>query len=115
MSGDCNGRSAGRHPVCGGRTAPTGAASGAGIDLVLEMPGGRRWAIEIKRSLAPKLDKGFHHAREDLGPERSFLVYPGEQRYPRGEGVEVIGLVELASLLVTASMRPPGTRRAESD
>ena len=30
----------------------TGA--GAEIDLVLEFPGGRRWAIEIKRGLRPK-------------------------------------------------------------
>lgn len=57
-------------------------AAGAEIDLVLEMPGGKLWAIEIKRGLAPKLDKGFHHAREDLQPERSFLVYSGEDRYP---------------------------------
>lgn len=77
-------------------------AAGAEIDLVLEMPGGKLWAIEIKRGLAPKLDKGFHHAREDLQPERSFLVYSGEDRYPKGSGVEVIGLRELASLVAEA-------------
>ena len=74
-------------------------AAGAEIDLVLEMTGGKLWAVEIKRGLAPKLDRGFHHAREDLEPERSFVVYSGDDRYPRGEGVEVIGLGELASLL----------------
>ncbi len=67
-------------------------AAGAEIDLVLDMPGGRLWAVEIKRGLAPKLDKGFHHAREDLKPERSFIVYSGEDRYPKAEGVEAIGL-----------------------
>ena len=77
-------------------------AAGAEVDLVLEMPSGSRWAIEIKRGLAPKLDKGFHHAREDLEPERSFVVYSGDDRYPRGEGVEAIGLGELASLLAAA-------------
>ena len=77
-------------------------AAGAEIDLVLEMPGGKRWAVEIKRGLAPKLDKGFHHARQDLEPERSFVVYSGDDRYPRGEGVEVIGLDEMASLLAAA-------------
>ena len=77
-------------------------AAGAEIDLVLEMPGGTLWAVEIKRGLAPKLDKGFHHAREDLEPERSFVVYSGDARYPKGEGVEVIGLGELASILVAA-------------
>ena len=74
-------------------------AAGAEIDLVLEMPGGALWAIEIKRALAPRLDRGFHHAREDLRPDRSFVVYPGTERYPAGDGVEVIGLCELASLL----------------
>ena len=77
-------------------------ATGAEIDLVLEMPGGKLWAVEIKRSLAPRLDRGFHHAREDLEPERSFVLYPGDERYPKGEGVEVIGLSELASLLAAA-------------
>ena len=77
-------------------------AAGAEIDLVLEMPGGKLWAVEIKRGLSPRLDKGFHHARQDLEPERSFVVYSGNDRYPKSEGVEAIGLVELASLLSTA-------------
>ena len=76
-------------------------AAGAEIDLVLEMPGGKLWAVEIKRGLAPKLDKGFHHAREDLKPEQAFVVCSGDDRYPKGDGVEVIGLGELAALLAT--------------
>ena len=76
-------------------------AAGAEIDLVLEMPDKKLWAVEIKRGLAPKLDKGFHHAREDINPERSFVVYSGDDRYPKSEGIEVIGLGELASLLAT--------------
>ena len=75
--------------------------AGAEIDLALEMPDGKLWAVEIKRGLAPKLDKGFHHAREDINPERSFVVYSGDDRYPKSEGIEVIGLGELSSLLAT--------------
>ena len=75
-------------------------AAGAEIDLVLDLPGGRgRWAIEIKRGLAPRLDRGFHHAREDLQPDRCFLVYSGEERYPLGQGVEAIGLSTLVSMV----------------
>jgi hypothetical protein len=74
-------------------------SAGAEIDLVLEMSGGRLWAIEIKRGLAPRLDKGFRHACEDLKPERAFIVCSGEDRYPKAEGVEVIGLREMAALL----------------
>ena len=74
-------------------------AAGAEIDLVLELPGGKLWAIEIKRGLAPKLEKGFHHAREDLKPERSFVVHSGSERYPMAENVEAIGLRQLAAAL----------------
>ncbi|MXY68629.1 MAG: ATP-binding protein [Acidobacteriia bacterium] len=74
-------------------------AAGAEADLVLEFPDGRRWAIEAKRSLAPSLTKGFHNARKDLSPERSFVVYPGDERYSRTSEVEVIGLRELAAEL----------------
>jgi len=74
-------------------------AAGAEMDLLIDLPGGERWAIEIKRSLAPSLKKGFHYAREDVKPMRCFVVYSGEERYPLIEGVEVIGLFELAALL----------------
>lgn len=77
-------------------------SAGAEVDLLLAMPSGRRWAIEIKRGLAPKLDRGFHHACEDLRPDRSFVVYSGEERHPKGEGIEAIGVTELASLIVAS-------------
>ena len=76
-------------------------AAGAEADLVLEFPDGRRWAIEAKFSLAPSLTKGFHNARKDLSPERSFVVNPGHQRYSQTSNVEVIGLRELAAELAS--------------
>lgn len=33
-------------------------ATGVEIDLILKLPGNRLWAIEIKRSTAPKLERG---------------------------------------------------------
>jgi predicted AAA+ superfamily ATPase len=75
-------------------------SAGAEIDLLLTLPGGReRWAIEIKRSKSARLDRGFHHARADLKPERSFVVYAGDERYPIGQDIEAIGLHELAEIL----------------
>jgi predicted AAA+ superfamily ATPase len=74
-------------------------AAGAEMDLVLDLPGGQRWAIEIKRSSAPRLSKGFHQARADLEPHRSFVVYAGDERFPLLEGVEAIGTAELAAAL----------------
>jgi len=75
-------------------------AAGAEMDLVLEL-GGRagRWAIEIKRGLAPKLSKGFHSAREDLAPTKTFVVYSGTERYPLADGVEAVGHVAMAKEL----------------
>lgn len=74
-------------------------AAGAEMDLVLDLPGGARWAVEIKRGLAPTLGRGFHQARADLAPRHSFVVHSGPDRWPMAEGVEAIGLLELMSLL----------------
>ena len=75
-------------------------AAGAEIDLVLELPGhAAPWAIEIKHSLAPRLTRGFHHALEDLEPEKTFVVYAGTERYPMSREVEVIGVREMAEVL----------------
>lgn len=74
-------------------------STGNEIDLVLDLPGDRRWAIEVKRSSAPTVSKGFHSALKDVRPDAAFVVYPGQDRYPKGEGVEAIGLVELARQL----------------
>ncbi len=68
-------------------------ADGAEIDLVFELPGNHGlWAIEIKRSLAVKLSKGFHSARSTLNPGRKFVVHASDDEYPFREGVEVVGL-----------------------
>ena len=74
-------------------------ASGVEIDLVLELPGARVWAIEIKRGLAPAVSRGFRVALDDVQPDRAFIVHGGEERYPKGSGVEAIGLRELANEL----------------
>ena len=75
-------------------------ARGAEIDLVLEM-GAKHgtWAIEIKRSTAPKTGKGFTVALQDVQPQRAFLLYGGQERYPKSAEMDVIGLKELAQEL----------------
>ena len=74
-------------------------SAGAEIDLVLDYPDGERWAIEIKRSLSAKVGRGFHLAREDIKPTRAFVVHAGDDRYPLAQGVEGIGVRELAQAL----------------
>ncbi|HTR76373.1 MAG TPA: ATP-binding protein [Solirubrobacterales bacterium] len=72
-------------------------SGGAEIDLVLRWPEGKEWAIGVKRSLSPRPTRGMRSAIADLEPERSFIVYPGEDRYRVAEEIEVIGLPDLAA------------------
>ncbi|MBX9908914.1 MAG: ATP-binding protein [Beijerinckiaceae bacterium] len=74
-------------------------AAGAEIDLVLTLPGRRPWAIEIKRSLTPKVEKGFHHACEDIDPERRMIVYPGLEPYPFSSAIDVVPLAAMGEIL----------------
>ena len=92
--------------------APEGTAAhyyrtsgGAEIDLLLELPRGARWAVEVKRSQAPAATRGFHEAGADLKPRRRFVVYPGTERFPLGEGVEAVPLAALAQELAALRKR----------
>ena len=78
-------------------------AAGAEIDLLLELPGGDLWAIEIKRSLSARPEKGFHLACEDLQPDRRFVVHAGVGQYPISSEITAIGLPDLARELHTLS------------
>ena len=74
-------------------------AAGAEIDLVLQVDDVELWVVEIKRGTAPKLERGFHHARNDLNPSRCFVVYSGDERFALADGVETIGLKDLCRLI----------------
>lgn len=76
------------------------STGGAEVDLVLSFRDGRHWAVEIKRGLSPTLSPGFHSAVEDIKPEKSFVVYGGNERYRLKAGVEAIPLVELQQCLM---------------
>jgi predicted AAA+ superfamily ATPase len=78
------------------------SSGGAEVDLLLVWPDNRRWAIEVKRSLSPKLERGFHAACVDLAPERKFVVYPGSERYPLAKDIEVLPLLALAEMLANS-------------
>jgi uncharacterized protein len=68
---------------------------GAEIDLLFERGGKPEIAIEIKRSSAPTLSRGFHNARDVLKVKESYLVHGGTDTWPEADGVTAIGLVEL--------------------
>jgi predicted AAA+ superfamily ATPase len=85
-------------------------SGGAEIDLLLAWPGGALWAIEIKRSLTPKVERGFHAASADLAPARKFVVYPGTESFPLGHDVLAIPLAALCrELAVKESTSPRST------
>jgi hypothetical protein len=69
-------------------------AAGAEINLLLEFPGGKTWAVEIKSGTFPKGSRGFYSAINDLCPTRAFLLHGGTGRYPISKSVEAIGLLE---------------------
>ncbi|OWV96070.1 ATPase [Rhizobium sp. R72] len=74
-------------------------AAGAEVDLIVTLPAGRRWAIEIKRSLTPKVERGFHNACLELKPDRRIVVYPGTEVYPLNNEIEVLPLQQLGEEL----------------
>lgn len=105
------------HPVVGGSwegfcietliaAAPAGTepyfyrtAAGAELDLVLRLPEGGIWAIEIKRTTAPKVKRGFHLAVEDIKADRKVLVYAGGHEVPAGDGLRALPLAAAAAQL----------------
>ena len=68
-------------------------AAGAEADLILELTAQRRWAFEIKLSSAPKVDRGFHTAADDLAVERRILVHRGNENFPIRGGIEAMTLM----------------------
>jgi hypothetical protein len=104
--------------------APEGAeahfyrtSNGTEIDVVLTLPGGKLWAIEVKRNSAPKVERGFHSACADLDPSQRFVVYPGTERFPLDDSTDAIGIADLARLLqaygrVSASTKSSSTVRS---
>ncbi len=108
------------HPVVGGSwegfcienliaAAPRGteasfyrSSAGAEIDLLLKLPGGALWAIEIKRTTAPKVTRGFHIAANDLEVAECILVYAGEREVPGPGGVRAMSLQDAIERLASA-------------
>ncbi len=56
--------------------------AGAEIDLLLQLPDQQLWAIEIKRTTAPRTSRGFELAANDLAVARRFVVYSGAEEFP---------------------------------
>lgn len=66
-------------------------AAGSEIDLVIEYKL-EIFAIEIKRTLNPKLSKGFLLGCEDIGATQKFFVYGGQETFPLGSDTFAVSL-----------------------
>lgn len=87
-------------------TSPDGAeahyyrtSNGTEIDLLLSLPNEELWAIEVKGSSAPKLERGYHSACADVKPHKRFVVYPGTERFPLDKTTDAIGVIEICEML----------------
>ncbi|OIQ90385.1 hypothetical protein GALL_277230 [mine drainage metagenome] len=110
------------HPVTGGSwegfvvesllaCAPAGTRSsfyrtsaGAEIDLVLEIGPTERWAVEIKRSSAPTVSKGFHLGSDDIDATRRIVVHAGAESFALGAGVEALTLQDAMQAVENAEI-----------
>lgn len=108
------------HPVVGGSwegfcienliaAAPRGteasfyrSSAGAEIDLVLKLPRGQIWGIEIKRTTSPKVTRGFHIAAEELDVSERILVYADEKDVPGQGDVRAMPLMGALERLASA-------------
>ena len=77
-------------------------SAGAEIDLVIEFAPDKYWAVEIKASRTPSLEKGFHMACEDLKAERKFVVYTGEDQFSASHNTTVLSLAHFIEELKAA-------------
>lgn len=83
----------------GARASFYRTSAGAEIDLLLELRGGKRWAVEVKRSTAPTVSRGFHSACDDIGATSRLVIYPGQERFSLGNQIEAIGLLSAIEML----------------
>jgi predicted AAA+ superfamily ATPase len=75
-------------------------AVGAEIDLLLELPGNKVWAIEIKRSSAPPVARGFHVACNDVAATRRIVVSSANAKFPMAGDIEHLPLLVLMQELL---------------
>jgi len=79
---------------------------GAEVDLLLRLPDDKLWAIEVKRSLSPKVARGFHAACDDLQPARKLVVYAGDESFVLADDVQAISLGALCEALGNHGTQP---------
>ena len=90
--------------AAGDRYVPTfyRTEDGAEVDLVLERGGTVAYAIEIKRTSAPDISKGFRLACDVLKPRDACVVHGGDDEWPMGSDIRATSLRHLMTKLERA-------------
>ncbi len=84
-----------------------GPAAGGEIDEGLCADSGLVHALlgiddhEALRGLAPKLERGFHHACDTINPLHRRVVCSGSERFPLAKNVEAVALPDLCEELAS--------------
>ncbi len=68
--------------------------AGAELDLVLEHPNRKITAIEIKRTLSPKISRGFTESFNTLQATQGYYIIPQGESFPLNPSVQAISLTD---------------------
>jgi predicted AAA+ superfamily ATPase len=74
-------------------------SAGAEIDLIVFQKN-EIIAIEIKKTLSPKLSKGFIYGCEDIKATQRYFVYGGEDYFPFSDDTKVVSLKKMMDILI---------------
>lgn len=83
----------------GTRSSYFRTAAGLELDLVLEVPNGPVWAIEIKRHSAPKSTHRMAQAAQDVGATRCLVVHSGTDTWPGLHDFEMASVMDAIKLI----------------
>ncbi len=67
-------------------------SGGAELDLVIKSGKGKILAVEIKRSSAPSVSRGFHSACKDIHPDRKLVIHGGSDCFPLSSDIDAVSL-----------------------
>jgi len=84
--------------------------AGAEVDLVIESPDGRISAVEIKRTLSPKVTSGLLESMETLRADCAIMVIPQGDAYPLSKSVTATGLIPFLQTIISQVMHGASPR-----
>ena len=66
--------------------------AGSEIDLLIQFPSEKIWAVEIKHGFAPKVSRNFHITCREIRANRRYVIYGGDDEFSIDNDVKVISL-----------------------